>query len=70
MLSSSQLINFQDKLHVLKYRKMDDPKYVGDFLTIMKERFGADRILRKDGFLYFLEEIEEAEVIAWLPKEE
>jgi hypothetical protein len=69
MISSSQLINFQDILHVLKYRKLDDPKYVGDALTFLKEHYGANRVLRKEGYLYFLEEIEEAEVIAWLPKE-
>jgi len=33
------------------------------------EWFKANKVLRKDNHLYFLEKIEDAEVIAWLPKQ-
>jgi hypothetical protein len=64
-----QLINFQDKLFILKHRIMDDPKYTSDKLDILNILYNSNKVLRKDSMLWFLQEIEDAEVIAWLPKE-
>jgi hypothetical protein len=69
MIPSSQLIKFQDKLYILIQRKLDDASYTGEKLDLLTKWLGADKVLRKEGYLYFLEEIEEANVIAWLPKE-
>jgi hypothetical protein len=65
-----QYIKYQDKLFVLKKQLLDDPiKYTSDKLDILNMFYGSNKILRKDGVLHFLHEIEEAEVIAWLSKE-
>ena len=64
-----QLINFNGNQFVLKYRLLDDPKYTSDKLDLLNILYGSNKVLRKDGHLYFLEQIEEAEVIDWLPKE-
>jgi hypothetical protein len=64
-----QLINFNGHQFVLKYRVPDDPKYTNEKLDILNILYSSNKVLRKDGFLWFLEQIEEAEVIAWLPKE-
>lgn len=69
MLISKQVIYFQDKAYILIRRLLDDPKYAGDNLDLLMKWLDADKVLRKDGYLFFLDEIEEAEVIAWLPKE-
>jgi hypothetical protein len=65
----TQFIRFADKLYTLKARYLDDAKYQGQVLDLMMEFESANKVLRKDGFLYFLEEVQEAEVIDWLPKE-
>ena len=38
-------------------------------VDLLCEYYGADKVLRKDNNLYFLKKIEDAEVIAWLPKQ-
>jgi hypothetical protein len=63
-----QFINFQDKLYILRKTKIDSPEYTPDKLDLMNQWLGTNKILRKEGMLYFLEEIEDAEVITWLPK--
>jgi hypothetical protein len=65
----NQFIKFSDKLYILLLRKLDDPSYVGEKLDLYTKWVGADKVLRKEGYLYFLEEVEEAQVIDWLPKE-
>jgi hypothetical protein len=62
-------IRFQDKLFTLKKQIVDDPKYTGEKLDVLNILYNSNKVLRKDGMLWFLQEIEEAEVIAWLPKE-
>ena len=62
-------IRFQDKLFILKKQIMDDSKYTSEKLDVLNILYGSNKVLRKDGMLWFLQEIEEAEVIAWLPKE-
>ena len=64
-----QLIRFQDKLFTLKKQIVDDPKYTGEKLDVLNILYGSNKVLRKDGMLWFLQEIEDVEVIAWLPKE-
>lgn len=64
----TQLIPFQDKLYILKRRILDDPKYTGDNLDLYMKWLGANKVLRKEGYLFFLEEIEEAEVLGYETK--
>jgi hypothetical protein len=64
-----QFINFQDKLYILRKTKHDDPSYTSSKLDMMNQWLGTNKILRKEGMLYFLEEVEDVEVIAWLSKE-
>jgi hypothetical protein len=66
---NKQFIKFTDKLYLLNRKVLDDPKYTGDKLDDIMKLLNVNKILRKDGFLYFLEEVEEAHVIDWLPKE-
>ena len=65
----TQFIRFSDKLYILKQRVLDDPKYAGERLDLTMKCYGSDKVLRKDGYLFFLEEVQDAEVIDWLPKE-
>jgi hypothetical protein len=65
----TQFIRFADKLYILKQRVLDDPKYAGERLDLTMKWYGSDKVLRKDGYLFFLEEVQDAEVIDWLPKE-
>ena len=65
-----QFIRFVDKLYILKRRILDDPKYNGGLLDNMMGWYGSNKVLRKEGYLYFLEEVQDAEVIDWLPKED
>jgi hypothetical protein len=64
-----QLINVNNNQFILKYRIPDDPKYTSEKLDVLNILYGSNKVFRKDGFLWFLELIEDAEVIAWLPKE-
>ena len=65
---SRQLIYFQDKAYILKAIKLDDPKFTGENLDILNQWFGTNKVLRKDGKLHFLEEIEDAEVLGYETK--
>ena len=65
---SKQIIYFQDKAYILIRRILDDPKYTGNNLDLMMEWLNADKVLRKEGYLFFLDEIEEAEVLGYETK--
>jgi len=65
---SRQVIYFQDKAYLLIRRILDDPKYVGDNLDLLMQWLGADKVLRKEGYLFFLDEIEEVELLGFEPK--
>jgi len=65
---SRQVIYFQDRAYLLIRRILDDPKYVGDNLDLIMTWLGADKVLRKEGYLFFLDEIEEAEVLGYETK--
>ena len=62
-------IRFQDKLFILKKQIVDKPNYTSEQLDILNILYDSNKVLRKDGMLWFLQEIEDAEVITWLPKE-
>jgi hypothetical protein len=56
----TELIHYQDNLYLLK-RKIKEslkPK-----IEPWKEVLGADLVLKKDEYLYFLEKIEDAQII-------
>ena len=65
---TSQLISYQDKLYILKRKVLDDVKYTGPNLDIMMNWLGSNKVLRKEGYLFFLEEIEEAQVLGYETK--
>jgi hypothetical protein len=67
-MTTSQLISFQDKLYILKRKVLDDVKYTGPNLDILMAWVGSNKVLRKEGYLFFLEEIEEAEVLGYETK--
>ena len=62
---NTQYISFQDKLYILKRKVLDDIKYTGPNLDLLMKWVGSDKVLRKEGYLFFLEEIEEAEVLGY-----
>jgi hypothetical protein len=61
----TQFIPYQDKLYILKRKILDDVKYTGPNLDTIMKWFGSNKVLRKEGYLFFLEEIEEAEVLGY-----
>jgi len=61
-------IRFQDKLFILKKQILDDPKYTSEKLDVLNILYNSNKVLRKDNMLWFLQEIEDVEVVAWLPK--
>jgi hypothetical protein len=65
---NTQYISFQDKLYILKRKVLDDVKYTGPNLDLLMKWIGSDKVLRKEGYLFFLEEIEEAEVLGYETK--
>jgi hypothetical protein len=65
---ATQFISFQDKLYILKRKVLDDVKYTGPNLDLLMKWVGSDKVLRKEGYLFFLEEIEEAEVLGYEKK--
>jgi hypothetical protein len=62
---NTQYISFQDKLYILRRKVLDDVKYTGPNLDLLMKWIGSDKVLRKEGYLFFLEEIEEAEVLGY-----
>ena len=63
-------IRFQDKLFILKKQIVDKSNYTSEQLDILNILYDSNKVLRKDGMLWFLQEVENAEVITWLPKED
>jgi len=60
-------IRFQDKLFILKKQILDNSQYTSEKLDVLNILYSSNKVLRKDGMLWFMQEIEDAEVIAWLP---
>jgi hypothetical protein len=61
-------IRFEDNIYLVQRIKFENDS-VKDNIDLLCECYNADKVLRKDGRLYFLKRIEDAEVIAWLPKQ-
>jgi hypothetical protein len=60
-------IRFEDNIYLVQQIKFETDN-VKDNVDLLCEYYNADKVLRKDNKLYFLKRIEDAEVIAWLPK--
>lgn len=60
MILTTEIIEFQDKLYVLK-RKIKE-KYNPN-IEVWKEHLNADIVLRKNEELYFLEQIQDVQII-------
>ena len=60
MIITTEIIEFQDKLYIVK-RKIKE-KYNPN-IEVWKEHLHADIVLRKNQELYFLELIQEAQII-------
>lgn len=56
----NEFINFQDRLYVLKRIIKEEDRPV---IEVWKEHLSADIVLRKEGFLYFLESVPDLEII-------
>jgi len=56
----NEFITFQDRLYVLKriIKEEDQP-----VIEVWKDHLSADTVLRKEGFLYFLEIVPDLEII-------
>lgn len=54
------IINYEDNLYILKrtLKEQYNPN-----IAVWKENLNADMVLRKEGLLYFLERIQEAQII-------
>lgn len=61
-------IRFEDNIYTVQRIKFETDN-VKNNVDLLCEYYGADKVLRKDNKLYFLKKIEDAEVIAWLPKQ-
>lgn len=57
---AKQFIPFNDKLFLV--RKIIKEEY-GPVVEVWKEHLGADTVLKKDGLLYFLQTVEELEIL-------
>jgi hypothetical protein len=57
---TKQLIPFNDKLFLVKKVIKEEQRPVVD---VWKEHLRADTVLRKEGLLYFLETVEDLEII-------
>jgi len=53
-----EILNFQDKRWLIKYKAKDDGFNV-ERINLTKEYRGAEMVLKKDGILYFIQEISE-----------
>lgn len=56
----NQFLNFQGKLYIVKRILKEE---YGPNVEVWKEHLGADLVLRKDGLLYFVEEVPDLEIL-------
>ena len=54
-----EILNFQDKKWIVKYKTKDEG-FTADKIEWFKLYRGADMVLKKDGILFFVEEIVDA----------
>jgi hypothetical protein len=57
-----QIINWEDSLYIIK-RILKESSIKEEFVHSYKEDIKADGVLRKNGHYFFVEKIEEAEII-------
>lgn len=57
-----QVIDFQDNLYILK-RIVKEEFIAESFVTEYKEWIGCDTVLKKDGLYYFVNKIDEAQIV-------
>lgn len=57
-----EIIRFNDNLYIPRYKFLDSPKIKTEEL---RNYLGMDIVLRKENFLFFCEQIPEAEVISY-----
>ena len=57
---TKQFIPFNGKLYLVKRVIKEEHKPIVD---VWKEHLGADTVLKKEGLLYFLETVEDLEII-------
>jgi len=63
MSFNRQIINFNDQLLIIKRRIRESHLQPNYEVDVLKEWFRVDMILRKDGFLYLCETIQDAKII-------
>lgn len=57
-----QVIDFQDTLYILK-RTIKEEHIDSSFVHEYREWIGCDTVLKKDGLYFFVNKIEEAQII-------
>lgn len=60
------IIDFQDTLYVVKRTIKEEHIKNKDLIHEFKEWIGCDTVLKKDNLFYFVNKVEEAEVIEYL----
>lgn len=63
----NEFLKFQDRLYLLKRILRED---LNPNVEAWKEQLQADTVLRKDGYLYFLETVPDLEIIEELKTNE
>lgn len=63
---TKQVINFQDTLYIVKRIIKEESINNKDLVQDFKEWIGADTVLKKDNLFYFVNKVEEAEIIEYL----
>lgn len=63
MSFNRQIINFNDQLLIIKRRIRESHLQPNYEVDVLKEWFRVDMILRKDGFLYLCETIQDVKII-------
>mgnify|MGYP003338406878 CR=1 FL=1 len=61
-----QVINFQDTLYIVKRIVKEENIKNKDLVQDFKEWIGADTVLKKDNLFYFVNKVEEAQVVEYL----
>ena len=65
---TGELLHFDNNLYQVNKIRFETETVTAN-IDLLCQGYNASKVLRKEGRLYFLELIEDAEVIAWLPKE-
>ena len=56
----NEFLNFQGKLYIIKRTLKEE---YNPTVEVWKEHLGADLVLRRDGLLYFVEEVPDLEIL-------